>query len=265
MSNSKLISGTMLSPNCSRPRNHIIDRITPHYMCWYTSAKTCCESFMPVSRQASSNYCIGKDGEIWLCVDEANRAWTTGSAYNDNRAITIECANYMDTKDGHVYSQLPDKTWNSLILLCADICRRNGIKAINYTGNDNGNLTMHKWYQDTDCPGIWLSNNFKRLADEINNELNVKPTPTPTYNFGGVYKCMVDSLNIRTAPSTISGKVVGQYHKGQTVVLDDWYENIDGMCWGRYTGESSKALRFVCVGKATGKVEDSDYLVKISD
>ena len=99
MSNSNLISGTLLTNNCSKPRNHKIDRITPHYMAWYTDAKTCCESFVPSSRRASANYCIGKDGEIWLNVEEKNRAWTTGSSYNDNRAITIECANYMDSSD----------------------------------------------------------------------------------------------------------------------------------------------------------------------
>lgn len=229
-------------------------------MCWYTTAKTCCESFLPVSRQASSNYCIGKDGEIWLCVDESNRAWTSGSSYNDNRAVTIECANYMDNNR---YGVLPDKTWISLVLLCADICRRNGIQSISYTGNDKGNLTMHKWYQDTDCPGPWFSKQFDRLANEINAELKATPTPTPSYNFGGTYKCMVDVLNVRTAPSTVSGKVVAQYLKGETVVLDDWYENIDGMIWGRYTGLSSGAQRYVCVGKATGKVEEDDYLVKL--
>ena len=263
MSNSNLISGALMSPNHSYGRNHVIDRITPHYMCWYTSAKTCCESFLPTSRQASSNYCIGKDGEIWLCVDEKNRAWTSGSSYNDNRAITIECANYMDNANGHVYGQLPNATWNSLVKLCADICIRNGIKAINYTGNDKGNLTMHKWYQSTDCPGPWFSNQFNRLANEINKAINAKPTPTPSYNFGGTYKCMVDTLNVRTAPSITSGKVVAQYHKGQTVVLDDWYENINGMIWGRYTGASSGALRFVCVGRATGKKENDDFLVKV--
>lgn len=264
MSNSSLISGVLRSPNHSNGRNHIIDRITPHYMDWYTSAKTCCESFLPTSRQASSNYCIGKDGEIWLCVDENNRAWTTGSSYNDNRAVTIECANYRDNSNGHVIGQLPDKTWDSLVKLCADICVRNGIKAINYTGNDNGNLTMHKWYQSTDCPGPWLSNQFNRLANEINKLINGTPIPTPDYgDFGGTYKCNVETLNVRTAPNVISGKIVAQYHKGQTVNLDNWYEIIDGMVWSRYTGSTSGLQRYVCVGKATGKAESDDYLVKV--
>lgn len=168
MSNSKLISGILRSPNHYAGRQYSITRITPHYMDWYTDAETCCESFLPTSRRASSNYCIGKDGEIWLCVDEENAAWTSGNYDNDNRAITIECANYMDNANGHVVGQLPDKTWNSLVQLCADICRRNNIPSLHYTGDLNGNLTMHKWFQDTDCPGPWLSKQFGKLANEVN-------------------------------------------------------------------------------------------------
>ena len=111
MSYSSLISGYLLSPNCTKPRNHSIDRITPHYMAAYSTAKSCCEWFCKKSTRASANYCIGYDGEIWLCVNEDNRAWTTGSAYNDNRAVTIECANLSN-------GRLPDATWASLVKLC---------------------------------------------------------------------------------------------------------------------------------------------------
>lgn len=172
MSNSPLISGTLLTNNCYKPRAYKITRITPHYMAWYTDAKTCCESFVPASRRASANYCIGKDGEIWLNVDEKNGAWTSGNYDNDNRAITIECANYNGTGNGHVYGELPQKTWDSLVRLCADICKRNGIPNCTYTGNTNGVLTKHKWFQSTDCPGPWLDNQFGRLATEVNKILH---------------------------------------------------------------------------------------------
>lgn len=235
-------------------------------MCWYATAKQCCESFVPSKRRASANYCIGRDGEIWLNVDEKNRAWTTGSSYNDNRAITIECANYMDTASGHIYGQLPDATWNSLVLLCADICKRNGINFINYTGNDKGNLTKHKWYQDTDCPGPWLDTQFERLAKEINKAIGgVTPTPTPVptpTNFGGAYRCTVNGLRVRTQPN-LKGSVVAMYNKGMILALDNWYTSADGYIWGRYTGSSSGQKRYVAVGRATGKVEADDYLIKI--
>ena len=259
MTMSKLVSGVLLTNNCSKPRNHKIDRITPHYMAWYATAKQCCESFVPSSRRASANYCIGKDGEIWCNVEEENRAWTTGSSYNDNRAITIECANYTDATH---YSILPDVTWNSLIKLCVDICQRYNFK-LNYTGDDSGNLTKHKWYQDTDCPGPWFDKQFGKLANEVNAILyGTTPTPYPPMVFGGTYCCTVNSLRVRDAPTT-KGNVITHYNKGQLVVLDDWYKSSDGYVWGRYTGASSGKLRYIAVGRDTGKVEYDDYLIKI--
>lgn len=263
MSNSPLIDGVMLTNNCSA-RNHEIDRITPHYMAWYTDAETCCASFMPPERQASANYCIGKDGEIWLNVEECNRAWTSGSAYNDGRAVTIECANYMDSEN---YSVLPDATWNSLVRLCVDICQRNGIEYLDYTGGDDGNLTMHCWYDDTDCPGPWFSSQFERLANEVNAILENQPTPAPEpvnppAVVGGAYRCRVNGLRVRTEPN-LNSDVVAYYNMGATVYLDDWYTSADGYIWGKYTGASSGLIRYIAIGRDTGKVEPDDFLIKI--
>lgn len=88
-----------------------------------------------------------------------------------------------------------------------------------------------------------------------------KPAPQgATEGFGGKYRCAVSALNVRSAPS-ISGSVVASYGLGQTVVLDDWYKSADGYIWGRYTGYSG-AVRYVAVGRATGKLEADDYLIK---
>lgn len=88
-----------------------------------------------------------------------------------------------------------------------------------------------------------------------------KPAPQETTeNFGGKYRCTVSALNVRDAPS-LGGNVVTSYSSGQTVVLDDWYEIADGYVWGRYTGYSGN-VRYVAVGRATGKPEADDYLIK---
>lgn len=258
MTISKLVSGVLLTNNCSRPRNHKIDRITPHYMAGYATAKACCESFVPASRKASANYCIGKDGEIWCNVEEENRAWTSGNSINDNRAITIECANYMDNEN---YGRLPDATWNSLVLLCVDICKRYNFR-LNYTGTTSGNLTKHKWFQDTDCPGPWLNTQFSRLANEVNKRLVLVEPINPPMVFGGTYRCTVDCLRVRDAPTT-KGNVITYYDAGDIVVLDDWFTSSDGYIWGRYTGSTSGVYRYVAVGLDTGKVEPDDYLVKL--
>lgn len=79
---------------------------------------------------------------------------------------------------------------------------------------------------------------------------------------GGTYRCTVDTLNVRDEPG-LSGSVVASYHKNQTVVLDSWYKVADGYVWGRYTGATSGKLRYVAVGRATGKPEADDYLVRV--
>lgn len=79
---------------------------------------------------------------------------------------------------------------------------------------------------------------------------------------GGTYRCTVDTLNVRDEPG-LSGSVVAKYHEGQTVVLDSWYKSFDGYIWGRYTGATSGKLRYVAVGRATGKPEADDYLVRV--
>lgn len=82
-------------------------------------------------------------------------------------------------------------------------------------------------------------------------------------NFGGTYKCTVNKLYVRDQPSK-KGKIITSYSKGQTVTLDNWYKSAEGYIWGRYTGAQSGKLRYVAVGKATGKPEPDDYLIKIS-
>lgn len=88
------------------------------------------------------------------------------------------------------------------------------------------------------------------------------PAEETTEGFGGTYRCTVDTLNVRDEPG-LSGSVVASYHKNQTVVLDSWYKSRDGYIWGRYTGATSGKLRYVAVGRATGKPEADDYLVRV--
>lgn len=167
MSNSNLVNYTHLSPNCNKPRKHKIDKITIHHMAGNLTVERCGELFGNASRQASSNYGIGSDGRVGLYVDEANRAWTSGNGENDHRAITIEVANDGGSPDWHV----SDKALAKLIDLCVDICKRNGIEKLNFTGDKNGNLTMHKWFQATSCPGPYLESKFPYIAEQVNKRL----------------------------------------------------------------------------------------------
>lgn len=175
MSNSALVKHTHLSPNHSGKRTQAISKITPHHMSGNLSIETCGKVFAPSSRKASSNYGIGSDGRVGLYVDEANRPWTSSSAYNDQRAVTIEVANSQCGGNWPVSGQ----AWNTLVDLCVDIIRRNpGIKradgrpGLNYTGDRNGSLTKHKMFSNTDCPGTYLDQRMKELEKAVNAKLD---------------------------------------------------------------------------------------------
>ena len=253
---------TIESPNHSNGRNgERVRKFTPHYMGGDCSVETCGEIFKPTSRQASSNYGIGSDGRVACYVDEDDRAWTSSSGWNDRKAITVEVANKPD-------GSITDAAWASLVALAADVCRRHGFR-LEYTGDRYGTLTEHRMFADTDCPGEWLHANMERLASAVNAALDGATTPTqpatPMANRdgfeGGTYHVNVGALNVRDAPG-LAGGVVATYKRGQTVVLDSWYTIADGYVWGRYTGAASGLKRYVAVGKATGKPEANDYLVK---
>ncbi len=207
MSNSPLVQYTKLSPNYN-PRNNKIKKITIHHMAGVLSVETCGNIFANPSRQASSNYAIGSDGRIAMYVEEKNRSWCSSSPANDHQAITIEVAN---CEYGGQW-RVSDYVLSRLIELCVDICKRNGIERLNYTGDTSGNLTMHKWFADTSCPGPYLSSKFPYIAEEVNKRLeNQKPTPTPatTYKVGDVV-----TINGVYVSSTSTNKLVPAITKG---------------------------------------------------
>ena len=117
-------------------------------------------------RKASANYCIGYEGDIVCNVLEENRAYTSSSRWNDERAITIEVSN-----DKNGSSKITQASWNSLVNLCADICRRYGFK-LTYTGNKNGSLTRHDFYSQTDCPGSYIKSKIPELVNAVNGRLD---------------------------------------------------------------------------------------------
>lgn len=173
MSNSKLVNYKKISPNRTSPRRNKIKKITIHYMAGDLTVETCGNVFASRSRQASSNYGIDSKGRVGMYVEEKDRAWTSSSPDNDNQAVTIEVANKKD-------SSITTKAYDKLIALCVDICKRNGIKKLNYTGDKSGNLTMHCWFASTSCPGKWFKAHFKQIANDVNKKLGVKPAKKTT-------------------------------------------------------------------------------------
>ena len=169
MSHSHLVSYVKLSPNCNKPRNAPIDRITIHCVVGQCTVEALGNQFASPARKASSNYGIGYDGRIACYVEEENRSWCSGSRENDHRAITIEVAS--DTT--HPYAVNP-AAYAALLDLVEDICRRHNIR-LKYTGDTSGNMTMHRWFEATACPGDYLVSKYPDIEKEVNRRLSGEP------------------------------------------------------------------------------------------
>lgn len=166
-SNSKLATLTEFSPHYNY-RAGDISKITVHHAAAVTSAKKLLNYFATQSARCSANYVIGNDGQIGLCVPEKCRAWTSGSAANDNMAVTIEVSNC----DGPPDWPVSDAAWASLVKLCVDVCRRNRIRKLEYTGGPSGSLTLHRFFAATECPGPYLTIRMPGLAELVNEQLD---------------------------------------------------------------------------------------------
>lgn len=173
--NSSLATYINLTEHCTSPRNHAIDTITIHCAVGQCTAKQGCDYFATTKRKASANYFVGFDGSIGMSVEEKNRSWCTSSSENDHRAITIEVAS--DTK--HPYA-VRDAAYEALIVLVADICKRNRIKRLIWSTDktdrvkhlNSCNMTIHRDYADTACPGQYLYERMDDIADRVNTLLS---------------------------------------------------------------------------------------------
>lgn len=249
--NSPLVNCKVKSPNHSGKRTHALDTLTPHCVVGQLSAESIGGCF-PAGRGASCNYGIGYDGRICLVVDEANRSWCTSSNANDQRAITIECASDMSEP----YA-MKNAVYESLIKLCADICKRNGKTKVLWLGSKEKTLaykpkanemvlTAHRWFANKSCPGDWLYSRYGDLANRINTLLGSGGTTTPTQpekpakpntNFPATpftVKVLIPDLNIRKGAGmnyAVTGKYTGKGVFTITQVKNGWGKLKSGAGW----------------------------------
>ena len=180
MSNSSLVNYINISPNRNVPRNHTIDTITIHCVVGQASVEALGELFANPGRQASSNYGVGYDGKIGLYCPESDRSWCSSSPENDNRAITIEVAS-----DNYYPYRVNSAAYEALIKLVADICKRNGIKKLMWKNNPNcgisqQNMTVHRWFAATECPGEYLMLRMSEIASRVNAIIDNGDVPVGT-------------------------------------------------------------------------------------
>jgi len=145
--NSPLVEYTHISPYRNSPRNQPITKITWHHTAGVCSLEQFDEIVHRPGRNMSSNYMVDKDARVGLFCPESDRCWCSSSSWNDNRAVVLEISN---SKSGGDWP-ISDKVYQKCIELTVDICKRNGIKKLTFTGDKNGSLTFHRFYAATGC------------------------------------------------------------------------------------------------------------------
>lgn len=203
MSNSTLCKYIHIVGNYSDRQGNGVSRIIIHHMAGNLSLETLGK--VMESRQSSATYGIDVNGNIGQYVDEAYRPWTTSSWEADKCAVTIEVSNNTFAPNWTI----SDVSMKALIELCIDICRRNGITRLNYTGDKSGNLHMHKWYASTACPGPYLESKFAYIAEEVNKRLNGSTTSTPS-------NPALNDLSNYTDEQLADKVIVGEFGNGGT-------------------------------------------------
>lgn len=171
-----------------------ITKITVHHMAGVLSAQKCGEIFQRAGRNGSAHYGIGFQGEIGVYVEEENTAWTDSNWDSNLHSVTIENSNSANGGDWPV----SDATFNSLVKLCADIAKRNGLGHL----VPGQNLTWHSMYAATACPGNYLRSKMSELADRANA---INETPAP-------------------APEPTPAPAPSGFNRGDKVTLKDWVD-----------------------------------------
>ena len=191
MSNSALATYRRISPHRTSPRNHAIDTITIHCFVGQVTARRGADYFATTDKEASSNYVIGTAGDASVSVDEADCSWCSSNLSNDHRAVTIECA-----CDAYAPYAINSKVYTTLINLCEDICRRNGIKKLVWSPNKNDrinrrngcNMTVHRDFANKACPGDYIYERLGQIAEEVNVRLGAQEDkPQVPSTTGGTY------------------------------------------------------------------------------
>ncbi|MBO7535755.1 MAG: N-acetylmuramoyl-L-alanine amidase [Bacilli bacterium] len=265
--NSPLVTYTKISPNRTSPRKgKEIKYIIPHCVVGQVTVERLGDIFANPSKEASSNYGIGKDGRIAMYCEEKDRAWCTGGtdaqgnpirvngisgADVDQIGVSIECAS-----DSTAPYAFYDVVFNSLVELCTDICKRYGKtktvwisdkeQAMRYKPAANEMVfAAHRWFSRKSCPGDWMYARMGDLSAKVNAKLSgspeptpVPPTPTPIKpdpaqskdkSLAGTYEATT-ALNIRYGAGTDKAKICC-VPQGQQMKNYGYYTSVDGVKW----------------------------------
>ena len=125
----------------------------------------------------------------------------------------------------------------ALIELCTDICKRNGIKKLLWSGDKNlvgnhskQNLTVHRWFANKACPGDYIYERLGDIAAKVNAKLGSASTttgstpPAETKPVSTVpYKVRITAtdLRIRKGPGTNTAIVQNSINPGVYTIVSE--------------------------------------------
>lgn len=254
-------------------KTYRIDRITIHQE-WGESTPDHLVYYLNEKTGASCNYSIDKTGGITLNVDESQRSYCSSWPLNDVRAITIECATSTNDAAGN---KCTDAVLNSIVKLCIDICKRNGLKKMYYDYNlvpfhrireddpytyeerqangtacDNKNaslgtsvglFTLHEYFWNKNCPGSYLKSKMSSICQQVNKALA---------SSGQTYGSTSTIKTTNTKKELVQG-VMGSYI-GKSITVGDYLKYWEAT--GKKPGSANITIRY----KEKYKVPDGSGL-----
>jgi hypothetical protein len=179
---------------------------------------------------ASSQYIIGLQGEIIRCIPDDEVAFHSGSYSMNRKSIGIE--NCHPNSDG----KFNDNTYNSLVELCVDLCKKYSISV--------NNIIRHFDVSGKNCPKYYVEN--QSAWDKFKADVQIK-------------------INGGTVPAEEEGsdEIMRIYKNGSTkeICYSNWactnqigylspYEQAD--CFGEFNGKAM--IRYKIDGKNDYKI-----------
>lgn len=167
---------------------------------------------------ASSHYIVGLNGEIIRCIPDDEVAFHAGSYSMNRKSIGIE--------DCHPdwEGKFNEHTYNSLVELCANLCKQYGI--------DINNVIRHYDVTGKDCPRYYVQHAeaWQQFKQDVYNKIQGGGVPVPTPPEGGdepVRKYCNGSTKENVYSDTALTKYVGYLSP---------YEQCD--CFGIFNGRA---------------------------
>ena len=166
---------------------------------------------------ASSHYIVGLQGEIIRCIPDNEVAFHAGSYSMNRKSIGIE--NCHPDWGG----QFNNATYNSLVELCASLCKQYGLTV--------NNIIRHYDVTGKCCPKYYVENPsaWQQFKQDVQNKINGSATPIPVEPKGSEEKPMYRFKNGKT----IEPIYADEKHTKQIGYLNKWEEC---ECFGLFNG-----------------------------